>query len=449
MFRTLLPAIFSCLLIIMVGCTDYEALDKAEYDRESQEMLAKATGRGLNLYKGIKMVVRATPVSVEMDSFDAAQMPDAQSKLLANSKLRVLVAKYFGQDVSGSDITEASISVFEWADIIKDVAGFEEEIKGMNEDDFPTMLQTFTTIQYLFDENALHPKELDWNKHHEHLLLAVAVQEVEYLPSSVKVYEMMQCDPSQMDNNGLKPLSHMMKGVLFMDETWNYHAEEQFTKAIDATTTSPVKIENKYYQSLFPGTELASGEGQLTQMQAMGYLLRAYARYGMKAEHKQEQAGEDVEMFLKISDRLAIDNELSWSIAAMHHIYQEDKVNALVYINKMKAAGNMGPEELQALAQVESYLEKRDHKAALNVFYDKLIVGDVALGYMHSYLRNIEWYNKMLETEGGKDLLGFPDQMDGLYSKIKTMMELKDKANATIDDLKGKGEELLKYFDSE
>lgn len=437
------------LVWLSTACTDYDALDKVEYDRETKEIGETVKGKPLNLYKGVKMAIRSLPVSVEMDSLDLTKPPTdaAKNKLLSNSGIQKMVVRLLGQDVGESSVGETAVSIVEWVGVLTSITAMENEIKGMQEDEFPTLLHTLATIEYIIDNNMMHPKDVEWAETHEHLLLAVLEEEMQFVPASVKTYELMKADPSSLENNGVKPLCHMMKGVLLLDETWDYHAEEEFTAAISLTTENPVTIDNTYGQVLFPGSELGSASGQLAEMQAMAYLLRSYARFGMVAEHKQEQAIEDVEVFMGIADRLSIDNELSWTASCMYYIYQEDQLQALVYLNKLRASTHLNAEEKQALDQVEKYISERNRNSALNVFYDNFFMGDLALNYMHTYLSNVSWYRQIMETEFGSNFLGFPAKMDGLFEKVEQVKKLQSDAESVVDGLKDKGSELLDMID--
>lgn len=438
------------LAVSMISCTDYEALDKKEYERETAEINSAKQGQGLPLYKGIKLVVRATPISADQDTvnFDSLPpRPDAKSQLLANSTLRKLVNRMLGAEVGENVYTEQAISVMEWVDIIRNVATLKDEIKGLKEDDFPTMLHTLTTIEYILDNNSMHPDQLDWTANHEHLMLAGMLQKLEFLPGAAKVYEMEKSHPEELANDELKPLAMMMKGYMYQYNNWHYHAEEQFTRAIEATTDQAVAIKYDVGSSLMPGTEAGSAEGQLAQLQAMAYWMRAYCRYAMKAEHKHDQASEDIELFLKIADRLSLDNEVSWAAACMHHIYQEDKVQALVYLNKLRNSDALSATEKNALNQVEKYLEERRNGDALNVFYDKLFMGDLTYGYVTSHLESLSWYKTVLQSDAGQNFLGFPDQMDGLFEKVEMAAEIGGKIENAANELKDKGKALFDKLD--
>jgi hypothetical protein len=427
------------------GCTDYDALDKSEYERETKEMTDAVQGRPLNLYKGIKMAIRSLPISVEMDSLDLSKPATdaAKDKLLNNSSLQKMVLRLLGKDVGESSVSETAVSIVEWIGVLRGMTAMEDEIKGMKEDEFPTILHTLATIEYIIDSEMPHPKDVSWTATHEHLLLAVLEEELKFVPPAVKTYELLQTDLSTLDNDGIKPLCHMLKGVLLIDETWGYHAEEQFSAAITLTTDNAVTITNTYSKVLFPGSELTSTEGQLAEMQAMAYLLRSYSRFAMKAPHKQEQAAEDVETFLAIADRLGIDNELSWAASCMYYIQKEDHVKSLVYLNKLRASSHLNAEEKLVLKKVEVYISERNKNAALNVFYDNFFIGDLALSYLHDYLANVTWYREIIETEFGSDLLGFPHKIDDLFEKVDQVKGVQEDIEGVAGDLQEKGKALL------
>jgi len=451
--------LFALLSVVAFGFSsceeslDWEALEKLdqiERDRETAELADTADASSVTVYKGLKIMMRSLPVDMEMDSAEMNQIGYKPQKhaLLEGSTLNKITSKFF-PEVAANREAQYAFSAYEYFKMFKKMLTLQGDIKGQDEDVYPTMLHVFSSGFHVYDKSQPQPTDFEWNETKEHLVLASVLMHCPDLPVSMAAYEMQKADLSKLEKDGFLPVAHITKGTLLMEMGYNYLAEEQFSLALVALENDGIDLTTISGNSLL-GIP-ADADQQIKHAQAMVYGLRSAARYRAGASHKLIQANEDGKLCVDIVESEDIDNPLSWVAASGYYLNTGDFERAETYLSKLAASDVLAANEQVAVVKAQGYLKERDANSALNALYDNVFIAQLGAAYATDYRRDMAWYAKVIKSQAGRGVVGFPTLIQEETAMVihleedgeKLIKEWNTAFENGIDDLELKGEELL------
>lgn len=426
-------------IILIVGaigysfssCTRQDPLEKerAEFLKSLEDNTA------LTVYRGVKITLRSFPVNQKVQHVDSL-LRGIENKSAGYENVSMytihLLNAFFGLGKENQ-----SLSLSDAFEVYNAYNELKEELKNKNEDDFPTLLEVILYLNSIKNkENDLLLKDLKWNNSKEHLVLSAALMGAKPLPASFQLYETSKLEIPQLENTEIKPLAALFKGVVFMQNKWNYLSEEALSQGIESLDAGNLQLEYPTAPKFFEGSKIQGPEAELVQLHALSCLLRGYVRTRMDDEDRNDLGVEDFELFLKDAEKIGADNELVWFAGTYVAIKKEDNERAIAYLDKLHGSDQFTENEKNVIAETKIYLNDREKGKALNTIYDKIFIGKLLVSYIYRYSTQIGWYKSVSNSESGKMLLSLPEKIDAEYQKIEKEM--------STDGLKEKGKELLK-----
>ena len=405
-------------------------------EKERKELSKKLEDNTvLTIYRGAKVSLRSIPVDIKLKSLDSLY-----SKMRINQAAGENIQKYtiylIGTLLKASS-DSSTISISEGLEMMKMYSNLKDELKKTEEDSFPTLLEILLYINKLNGtDNQNIIKDLKWNNPKEHLILAAALMAAKQLPETMQLYELSKLDIEKLEKTEIKPISGILKGIVFMQNKWNYLAEEALDQSINSLDNDNIQFEYGSFPVLFEGSKVETKEAQKIQLHSLACVLRGFARTKMNDDDKKELAIKDFELFIADANKLGIDNELVWIAGTYVAINKEDNKQAIAYLDKLQNSKYFTDNEKDAIKDVKNYISDRKPNKALNVIYDKIFIGKLVTGYLFNYFTKIDWYNAINHTKAGHQMLELPNLIDTETKKIESMTD--------PSKLKEKGKEMLK-----
>jgi len=431
--------LFICISVIFLFTNLSCFLNKENpLEKERKELNEKLEDNAaLTIYRGAKVSLRSIPTDKNIKSLDSLYQ-SMEKKQISGQNIQKYTVFLISSLLESSD-TAKSITISEGLELIKVYSKLKEELKNTDEDSFPTLMEILLYINNLNGaENQDLIKILKWNNAKEHLVLAAVLMAAKQLPETMQLYELSKLDIEKLEKTEIKPLSGMLKGIVYMQNKWNYLSEEALTQSINSLDNDNIQFEYSSFPVLFEGTKVETKEAQKTQLHALAFVLRGFVRSKMDDDDKKELAIEDFEMFISDADKLGADNELVWFAGAYVAINKEDNKKAIVYLDKLQNSKYFTDNEKEAIKDVKAYLADREEDKALNVIYDKLFIGKLVTGYLYNYFVAIDWYKAINQSAAGKQMFELPTLIDSEYKKIENEMDpskLQEKGKEMINDI--------------
>jgi hypothetical protein len=425
---------FSLIIATAISLFSCHREDPHEKERkEFQKSIEENTA--LTVYRGVKITLRSFPITQKAKNADSLisaienQKPGYENV----SKYTIYLLNTF----MGLGKNNGEISLKETIELVKAFSQLKDELKDKNEDDYPTLLDVILYLNSVKDagqDNLM--KELKWNSSKEHLVLSAALMGAKPLPESFQLYETSKLDIPVLENTEIKPLAAMFKGIIMMQNKWNYLSEEALSQGIESLDAGNLKFEYGTMPSFFAEAKIDGRDAEIAQLHGLSCLIRGFVRTKMDDKKKKKLAIEDFELFLADADKIGADNELVWLAGAYVSIKKEDNQRALTYLDKLEKSEQFTENEKDAIKEIKSYLSKRDNDKALNVIYDKVFIGKLVAGYLYNFVTKADYYKAIEKSESGKKLLEIPELINSEYKKMEKEM--------SGDGLKEKGEKLIK-----
>ncbi len=433
-----MPRIISGLLLLCIAftLTQCKSEDEIQLEKEREEMAKLiAESKSVSVYKGLKILIRSMPVSNGQENIDIKALKEAHAddNVIKAAKVKKISYGIVGR-LFGLDTGQESMSILEGAVLTKEVYDLRNEIKNLNEDDFPTVLEVFSSYAGITGGNAADlPEKLKWNSTKEHMVIALVLDGAKSLPNKVKVYELSMIDTDHLDNNEFKPLAQIFQGLLLMEEEWYYLSEEALSKAINELDNNQIVLSNPEALPVIPTSKLPNEEAQLKQLHAIAAMLRGYARHHMESEDKNELAYTDFEQFVNDADQLGINNELSWLIGAIVYIKNEDTEKAKHFLDQLKKSDMLAEDEIEAIDEIKALIDKNKSDKALSTLSEKIRITKILSSHLLKYAANTEFFKGIAKTAAGKKLIELPVLIDKEYSKYGSYIEAAEKGSNLLD----------------
>lgn len=431
--------LFVCMSVIFLfGNLSCFLKKENPLEKERKELNKKLEDNtALTIYRGAKISLRSIPADKNIKSLDSLY-GSMEKKQISGQNIQKYTVYLISTLLKASDTTK-TITIAEGLELMNAYSKLKEELKNTDEDSFPTLMEILLYINSLNGtENKDLIKTLKWNNSKEHLVLAAVLMAAKQLPETMQLYELSKLDIDKLEKTEIKPISGMLKGIVYMQNKWNYLSEEVLTQSINSLENDNIQFEYSSFPVLFEGSKVETKEAQKTQLHALACSLRGFVRTKMDDDDKKELAVSDFEMFIADANKLGADNELVWFAGAYVAINKEDNKQAIAYLDKLQNSSYFTDNEKEAIKDVKAYLADRKEDKALNVIYDKLFIGKLVTGYLYNYFVEIDWYKAINQTEAGKQMFELPTLIDSEYKKIENEMDpskLQEKGKEMIKDL--------------
>lgn len=421
--------IILALIIIAIGsCGSKE--DPLEKERKEFKKTLDEDSP-LTFYKGIKVSLRSLPLNKDYSNVDSLNKNE-------NSEEIPEYTWYLIKKILGTGQENGEISLMEGIQIIKTFNDLKEKLKTTDEDTYPTILEV---LLYVSDTTKSQDykefmKIVNWNNSKEHLVFGTLLMSAKPLPQTFQLYEFSKLEVNELEKNEIKPLGAILKGSSLMLNEWLYLSEESFSQGITSLDEDNLEFLYQDYPALFRGAKVDTKEAQIKQLHGFSCLLRGFTRSKMDDDDKNELALDDYELFLKDAEEIGADDELVWFAGAYVNIKKENSEEAIKYLEKFKDSEVITDKEKKAIDEIISYLDAREPEKAMNTVYDKLFIGKLIIRHIIDYMKELEWYKKIENSETGKKLLDMPKILEEEHKKVKGEID----PNKLLD----KGSEMLK-----
>jgi hypothetical protein len=422
---------FSVLILFLSSCHQQDPLEKErkEFAKSIEDDVA------LTVYRAVKITLRSFPINLNVENADSL-ISAIENKKPGYENVSLYTVQLLSTFM-GIGKQNREISVKEAFELFQAFNKLKDELKGKNEDDYPTLMEVILYFNKIKKtDQGSFIKDLNWNSSKEHLVLSAALMGAKPLPESFQLYETSKLEIPQLENTEIKPIAALFKGVVMMQNKWYYLSEETLTQGMNALDAGSLKFEFESFPSFFPEAKINNREAEIAQLHGLTCLLRGFVRTKMPDKKKKKLAVDDFELFIKDADKIGADNELVWLAGAYVNIKKEDNEKAITYLDKLQKSDQFSENEKQAIKNIKNYIAERESDKALNVIYDKIFIGKLVTAYLYNYSKNIEWNKAIENTESGKKLIEIPGLIDTQYKKMEKQM--------STDGLKEKGKEILK-----
>jgi hypothetical protein len=426
------------LVLIIIACNLSCSKKENPLEKERKEFYKKLEDNTvLTIYRGAKVSLRSIPGDGNLNNLDSLY-----NKMGKNQAEGENIQKYTVYLISAllkASNDSSTISISEGFEMVKMYSKLKDELKNTDEDSFPTLLEILLYINKLNGtDNQIIIKELKWSNSKEHLIIAAGLMAAKQLPVTMQLYELSKLDIGKLENTEIKPLSGMIKGIVFMQNKWNYLAEEALEQSINSLDNDNIQFEYSSFPVLFEGSKVETKEAQKIQLHALACVLRGFVRTKMDNDDKKELAIKDFELFIADANKLGVDNELVWIAGTYVAINKEDNKQAIVYLDKLHASKYFTDNEKDAIKDIKDYLSDRKPDKALNVIYDKIFIGKLVTGYLINYFTKIDWYKAINQTKAGQQMFELPNLIDTESKKIESITDpskLQEKGKELLRDL--------------
>jgi hypothetical protein len=350
-----------------------------------------------------------------------------------------ILKKALSPDTSASFMQQ----VFQYAGVAVELYELRSELRKINEDDFPTILEQI----FKMGDYPNPQKLLSWyNSGYEHLILSAVWMGTKVVPKSFITYELSLVDPARLKEPELKLAAHMIRGVIFFKEQWPYMAEEEFTGYLSVAEKNRATLIPIMKTQNIAGAD-STDETLYAQIHAPGALLRGLVR--LKID-KEEEGYDDLESFLddakkmnlSTGSRQAMDNELVWLIGSYVKIKRGKTDEAVVYLEKLQTSPYFGDDEKEILREVTCFLKDRKPEKAMNKLTDKVFIMKIMFKYGKSVLSKTAWFSEIEISESGQKLIKTQNEIQNEYDNINKEFSA-DQLKKIGEDAAGKAMNLI------
>jgi hypothetical protein len=197
-----------------------------------------------------------------------------------------------------------------------------------------------------------------------------------------------------------------------------------------------LRIEYNNSPKFFADAKVDSEQAEILQLHALSCFLRSYTRYKTDEDEMKKKSVDDSEKFLSDAEKLGMDNEFVWIAGSYVYINKDDNDRAIAYLDKLEKSEILGNKEKEGISEIKNYMKNRENDKAINIFFDKIFIGNLVLGYFMDYLKEADWNSKMNKSEAGKTFNEVPNLIQNEYKKVEKTVG--------VDNLMKKGSDLWK-----
>jgi len=391
--------------------------DEEKLNKEREELTENLNGTICTVYKGMKVLMRSANLekNLENGNFNNAKINE---KLATNESLKKFVTDMFSKIKMDSTGTKIELSFTQTFELFRSLLSMKKELKNVNEDDYPTLLEVIINLQ---GNNAVNENDilntLKWNSSKEHLILAAALEAAPTLPKDFKLYEISLIKSETLNNSEMKPLSEILRSITFFTEGWYFLADEAISKSIHFLENEKLVIEYPINTAIGE-IKIQKPEDEITLLHGISYGFRGMLKTLIDSKKKNKEAVADLEIFLTDAQKLGLNNEITWMAGAYVALKKEDNLKAIEFLTKLKNSSQFNEQEKAILNKTIAYINEREQGKAMNLLYDKVFIGKLVFGYFMSIINQVHWHEKVSQSKAGKNLLNLPNLFDKQYQKV-------------------------------
>ncbi|GEM_PF-1709627 len=384
-------------------------------ERERRELRESLESPEALIYRGLKIGLRSIPMeALQNPSVDEAQLYElmAKQKKSTQAKKVTYLTLNIIRNVTNPDTASLLKNIGLYLQVAKELYELRSELRAINEDDFPTILQNLMSV----DSRTRGALELSWyQSSHEHMILAVVWIASKVAPRSFYTHEISMMDPEKIDDPMLKLGAYMLRGAAFFKEKWPHMAELEFTGYLNTLEKHQADfVQNS--QAKFLAIADSSDERQLyAQLHAPGVLMRGLDR--LKIE-KEEEGLDDLEAFLRDAEILGMDNEPVWLIGTYVTLKREKTEQAVGYLEKLQKSPIFDSEEQALVQEAIDYLKKRDPDKAWTKVSDKVLMAKIIFSVIKSTFSKMKWYETVENSQAGRRLYHTQNELHKQYDEV-------------------------------
>ncbi len=408
-------------------------------EKERREFRESLEAPETLIYRGLKIGIRGIPAEALKDTALTEEklkaMMSGNSRQMKAHKITFLtwtiLKKVISPDTNASFVQQ----VFQYAGVAVELYELRSELRKINEDDFPTILEQIFSMGDYPNPQML----LSWyNSGYEHLILSAVWMGTKVVPKSFITYELSLVDPARLKEPELKLAAHLIRGVIFFKEQWPYMAEEEFTGYLSVAEKNRAALIPVMKTQNIAGTD-STDEALYAQIHAPGALLRGLDR--LKID-KEEEGYDDLEAFLDDAKKMNMDNELVWLIGSYVKIKRGKTDEAVVYLEKLQNSSYFGDDEKEILRDVTGFLKERKPEKAMNKLTDKVFIMKIMFKYGKLVLSRTDWFSEVEKSESGQKLIRTQSEIQNEYDNVKKEFS-SDQLKKIGEDAAGKAMNLI------
>jgi hypothetical protein len=402
-------------VLITHSCINSKTDDEM-LERDKKELTELLDTEKVLFYKFGKLILRSYPVPPDENPFDAAIYPSYAKLVKLNMD---------------------SLSLVDYVTIFKEYRRLREIVQHENEDNYPTLSETFLPDLLEVDKEQFVPgndEEKVFFQALEHGVLSVLVLASRDLGREIALYECSKTQPDCIVGDEIKSAFQLYRSLVFLDQKLFYLSEKEVTDVID-WLDSDAKDDFVFTRTIFADYTSEKDDARLI-MHCFSHLLRGLDRLMMPRDIDEERALADFSVFLEDAHRLGLANELVYSIEAYVALKNENTEKAIVALKYLEGSSLLSEKEKSRISETIDYLEKRESDKALNGVYDKMFISKISVRYLFAWLKEIDWEQVLIENDVPVN--------DQFCKTLDKMNELSEKADdyLTVDSYTDKGMEV-------
>lgn len=406
--------LFVILSVVLFSCSN--KVDKLKEEKKSLDSTLNQD-KILSVYKNIKLSLRSIPIS--KNSNDAKELFFNIINQKSDAPTLKKYTAYLLTKVFDYNNDSINFPIGQYFKLLIEFKSLNEKETTDSEDDYPTIMEVVNYLSNVItnrDENFT--KKIFWNSSVEHLVISLSIVTIRFLPEVFTLYELSKIDLDLLENDEIKPIAGVFKGIVFMKSNLYYMADEALSKAILSLENKDFKFKFATYPGFFNSKISRTKESAVTELHAITSFLRACVRYRSKDKELKENIINDLDIFLKDAQKLVIDNELTWLANAYIFIKAENSEKANFYLSKIENSILLGNTEKTIIKKAKKYLSERKNDDALNELFDSVFIGELIMNYFKSYVLSMKIYPEVEKTETGKDFIKIQNLLSDEFKKL-------------------------------
>lgn len=425
-------------LVILQSCGE-EKTDEVLLEKDRVELNTNLYSEKVLTYKMGKICVRA--------SVAGKNVPPEFQKISNN------VNNINSKIMEKGKPNFSNLSVMDYVSLYQDYSAMKDFIKTTDEDEFPTLIEAINMTNN--GELVQNPVFLTGNskietQNIEHGILSALVILTNDLGKDVSLYECSKTNPELMTDNQIKGLLQFYRGFLFFEKKLLYLSENEFTNNLDWLGKNP-NVDLEIVKAIFRWNNMSNENAHLA-FNSLNHLFRGFDRLMMERKIDEKRALQDFESFIKNSEKMDLNNELTAIVESFVYIKNEENKKAIASLNKLKLSPLLSNDEIKSIDETILYIQNRQKGDITNTVVDKFFMTKIASKFMFNILLKVDW-KAVLKSQNVKNvdqifecIDNYKDFMNNIskYNNEQVIDDTTTKIKETSKGLFEKAKELLK-----
>lgn len=348
-----------------------EEQEKSKFLNESQN---------IKYYKGVKTLLRSY------------MLPENKRPDLVNNPTVRLGTKYLYKIIDGNFSYESidPMDALILMNLPKDIKSVQQRINELDEHSYPTITENIYSIAKINNPPIKDPGI-------EHFLLLCLLDLSEW-DQELMLYEANQVDISQLPNNEIKPIAAYYKSTVLLQLGYPalaYKAAKEGQESID---------KNIHYSGTF-NVEIYGSKtklNKLDQLKKTGELLQAVCLSEIDEPKLKKQGIENLQL---IKEDMKSDKEVNEITLLTEALLYSLKENDNRKFNPLTNSDILGFSDRGTILR---QLQAQQNPTKVR----RLVSSVIITNFLFQYLKTTDFYQGILDSEKGKDLLSIFDRLD-------------------------------------